>query len=352
MNSITDIFIGNRRFRWHSYFPFFIMLILIFPSCTTNPEPYSILEFTGHAEICNYSKSLFPILYESDSVNSTALLASTGDIIAYDENNCFYYTASSQKIFSIKTINNSGFINEKISSITIPGNDDMISWFKQMNSTDISALGFLYFDSPIIESYIPYLTKLAETKPDIGLGYVGDIKDLERIFAIFKPGFIVGVGLSQKDFNLLSGLNNLEFLSASLDDSIYTISLPAMPNLQQLVLTDIQQNAIQSEDFLINNKQLESLTILGSNKFDLSLIEPLKSLKELIINGFDTIENYNLIRNHNQIELLSVTGEKLSNDMALKELPNIRWMTFHEEAKQDEFNSFIKSHPDLEVVEI
>jgi len=328
------------------------MLNLIFPSCITGPEPYTILEFTGNTEICNYSKSLPHILYESDSVNSTALLACKGDIIVYTDNNCFYYNGASQKKFSIRTINNSGFINEKISSITIPGNDDMIPWFKQMNSTDISSLGFLYFDSPINESYIPYLTDLAEIKPDIGLGYEGDLKDLDRVFAIFKPGFIVGVGLSQKDFNLLPGLNNLEFLSASLDDSIYTIPLPAMPNLKQLVLADIQKNSIQSKDFLINNKQIESLTILGSNEFNLTLIEPLKYLKELIINGSDTIENFDLIRNHKNIELLSVTGVKLSNEMFLRDLPGIRWMTFYEDATQDGFNSFIEYHTYLEVVEI
>ena len=327
-------------------------MILLFTSCTRSPEPYSILEFTGNGEIYNYSRSFSPILYDSDSINSTALLASNGDIIVYGENNCLYYRESPQKKFSFKTTKNEGFINDKISSINIPGNDDMIPWFKQMKSTDISALGFLYFDSPISESYFPYLTDLAEIKPDIGLGYEGDLKDLDRIFEIFKPRFLIGVDLLQKDFNLLSGLNNLEFLSASLDDSIYTIPLPAMPELKQLILADIQENAIKGDEFLINNKQLERLTIIESDKFNLSIIKPLNNLKALIIYGTDTIEDYNLIRNHKQIELLSVAGEKLNNDLVLKELPNIRWMTFHEDATQDGFNSFIDSHPDLEVVEI
>jgi hypothetical protein len=328
------------------------LLILLFTSCTSRPEPYSILEFTGKGEVYNYSKSLSPIIYESDSINSTALLACNGDIIMYGENNCFYYRESSLNKFLLKTINNTGFINEKINSISIPRNDDMIPWFKQMKSTDISALGYLYFDSLISESYIPYLTDLAETKPDIGLGYEGALKDMDKIFEIFKPRFIVGVTLSQKDFNLLSGLTNLEILSASLNDSIYTIPLPAMPKLKQLILAGIKKNAITSDDFLINNKQIERLTIMESGKFNFLFIKPLNSLKELIINGSDTIENFDLVRNHNQLELLSITGEKLSNDITLRELPDIRWMTFYEDATQDGFNSFIESHPDLEVVEI
>ena len=69
---------------------------------------------------------------------------------------------------------------------------NLIPWFEQMKSTDISELGFLYFDSIIAESYLPYLTDLAKTKPHIGLGYDGPLKDMTRLFEIFKPEFIVG----------------------------------------------------------------------------------------------------------------------------------------------------------------
>ncbi len=343
---------GKRCFIRHRFFPFLIMLILLLPSCKNTTEPYSILEFTGKGEIYNYSRSLFPIVYGSDSINSTALLAGRGDIIVYGNNSCFYYRESSQKIFSIKTTDNIGFVNGKINSINIPIDDEMIPWFKQMTSEDLSKLEFLYFNSPIVESYIPYLTKLAEIKPDIGLGYEGDLNELYRILEIFKPKFIIGVNVPRKDFNLLSGLTNLEFLSASLNDSIYTIPVPAMPKLKHLILANIQKNDIKNDDFLINNRQLEKLTILEADNFDLLLIEPLKSLKELIINGTDTIENFDLIKNHKEIELLSVTGEKLNNDLAINELPEIRWLSIYEDVTQEGFSALIKSHPDLEVVEI
>ena len=44
--------------------------------------------------------------------------------------------------------------------------------------------------------------------------------------------------------------------------------------------------------------------------------------------------------------------KKLASDLTLKKLSGIRWMTFYEEETQSGFNSFIESHPDLEVVEI
>jgi hypothetical protein len=342
---------GNRCLRWYSFSLVFFLLAFLFTSCTSKPEPYSVLEFTGKTEVYDYSKYLFPIIYESDSADPAVLLAGNGDIIVYGENNCFYYRKSLQNKFSVKTVNNAGFINGKINSITIPGNDSMIPWFEEMKSADFSMLGFLNFDTIIPESYIPYLNDIAKTRPEIGMGYGGDLVVIDRIFKIFSPQFIAGTNLSQKDFNILSGLTNLEILSASLHDSVYTAPLPAMPKLKQLILTDVKKNALHN-DFLINNKQIEKLTVMQSRNFNFLILEPLKSLKELIINEADTIENIDLIRSHKQLELLSVINEKFPNDMPLKELSGIRWMTFYDIVTQDGFNSFVESHPNLEVVEL
>jgi hypothetical protein len=117
-------------------------------------------------------------------------------------------------------------------------------------------------------------------------------------------------------------------------------------------LTCIEEDAIKTEDFLINNKQIERLTIMGSGKFDLSLIKPLKNLRELVISGTDTILGFDLILDHKQLELLSVDGKIAGIEVTLKKLSGIRWRTFYEEETQSGFNSFLESHPDLEVVEI
>ena len=352
MRCQTDFYPGKGHFKWNSLFPIVILSVFIFMSCNSKPEPYSILEFTGNGLIYNYSRSLFPVLYESDSVNSTALLVCNGDIITYGEFSCFYYRGTSVNKFTFKINKNEGFLNDKINSIYIPGNDSMIPWFEKMKTTDISELGFLYFHSIISDSYIPYLTDLAKTKPNIGLGYEGSLKDMTRLFEIFKPEFLIGADLSGEDFNLLSGLTTLRFLSASLNDSSYTLPLPAMPALKQLILSEVILDDIKADDFLINNKQIERLRIMGSGKFSLKLIKPLESLKELIIEGYDTIADFDQIVNYRKLELLSVAGNKSDIDTGLKELQGIRWMSFYEETTQDAFNSFIDSHPDIEVVEI
>jgi hypothetical protein len=253
--------------------------------------------------------------------------------------------------FTFKINKNEGFLNDKINSIYIPGNDSMIPWFEKMKTTDLSELGFLYFDSIVSDSYIPYLTDLAKNKPNMGLGYEGPLKDMTRLFEIFKPEFLVGADLSGEDFNLLSRLTALRFLAASLNDSVYTLPLPAMPELKQLILSDVVPDDI-NDDFLIHNKQIERLRIMGKGKFSLKLIKPLESLKELIIEGYDTIADFDQILIHRDLELLSVAGNKSGIDAGLKELTGIRWMAFYEETTQDAFNSFIDSHPDVEVVEL
>ena len=99
MRSQTDFYPGKRLFKWNSLFPIVILSVFLFISCNSRPEPYSMLEFTGKGLIYNYSRSLFPILYESDSVNSTALLVCNGDIITYGEFSCFYYRGPSMNKF-------------------------------------------------------------------------------------------------------------------------------------------------------------------------------------------------------------------------------------------------------------
>jgi hypothetical protein len=125
-----------------------------------------------------------------------------------------------------------------------------------------------------------------------------------------------------------------------------------MPKLKQLLLFDVRKDASINKDLLINNRQIEKLTIMKSGSLNFEILEPLLNLKELIVTESDPIENFNLIRNHKKLELLSVNNQNLPDDMSLKELPYIRWMVFYDNATQDQFNSFITSHPYLEVVEL
>ena len=329
-------------------------MIFLVPSCKEKPLPWSILEFSGKGSVMNYSKSPLLMSYESDSANPTALIARDGDLLMLNDNGVFYYRGMvGQKKFQFKSTDEADYINGKIVSVNISKKKNMIPWLSQLNSTDLSKLDFLRVDTLITDDHMPWLTELAKTKPEIGLGYYGgELKDISRLFKLFNPRFIIGGTIYQKDYNILSGLDNLELLLVSLEDSVSISPLPPMPRLKQLILGDMKNEVMLTNDLLINNKQIEKLTIVNSHTFNFSLISPLVNLKELIINGSDTIENSDLIKNHRHLEVLSIISKafKISNEV--NNLPEIRWMSFSSDITQNEFNSFLEKHPDLEVAEI
>jgi hypothetical protein len=326
------------------------VIILFFTSCTPKPLPYSILEFEGNGEVYNYSKSPYMSGKAADSINRAALIAYPGDLIMCGES-FFTWKGSSQLRFTHRTTDSVCYINDKISSVFVPENEKMIQWFKQMNSMDLSQLEFLVFGSKISENYFPYLSELAKTKPDLGLAYSGDLKDLAGVLKIFNPRIIIGGKFSSDEYDLLSGLTNLEILSATLTDSLMR-PLPVLPRLRQLNLMGLDYYPIINDDFLINNNQLENLIIMTAITMDFSVLKPLSNLKELFINGCDSIENFDLIKDHKQLEVLVVFSDDFNYRISPKELSSLRWITFTPEASQIEFDSFIASHPNLEVVEI
>jgi len=83
-----------------------------------------------------------------------------------------------------------------------------------------------------------------------------------------------------------------------------------------------------------------------------SCAKEVDNLKELVINVSDNIKNPDLINGHTKLEVLSVTGDGLIYDPGVIRLPLLRWMAFSSNATQEEFDSFIDTHPDLEVIEM
>jgi hypothetical protein len=125
-----------------------------------------------------------------------------------------------------------------------------------------------------------------------------------------------------------------------------------MPELKQLLLTEIDDDVVLTDNFLINNKQIERVIIQTSGILDISILNPLDNLKALVINVSEGVRNLDLLNSHSKLEVLSVTGDELIYDPGFIKLPALRWMTFTSEVTQEEFNSFIETHPDLEVIEL
>ena len=138
----------------------------------------------------------------------------------------------------------------------------------------------------------------------------------------------------------------------SLTDSVITDPLPSMPELKQLFLTDLDDNVALTNNFLVNNRQIERLIIQKSGNLDFSILDPLDNLKELVVNVSEAIINLTFVNDHTRLEALSVAGDDLIYDPDLIKLPLLRWMTFSSGVTQKQFNSFIDTHGDLGVIEL
>ena len=352
MESLKNSGVRFRCLTSHScYFTLFV-LMTFFNSCKNQPESYSVLEFTGTDEISNLSKSYFLMLNESDSINPVVILGSKGDLFWCDEYLFVYNDPSAQNRFLLRQTDTILYVNDKIYSIEIPVKDDTIPWFRNLNEYDFSKLQFINVQSKFPDSYLPYLAGLAEIQPDAGIYLPGNFSDLTGLLEIFNPRIIAGTSLSRSDYDRLSGLTNLEVLMITLNDSVITDPLPAMPRLKQLFLTELDDDIVLPDNFLINNKQIERLIIQTSGSLDISMLNPLDNLKELVINVSEDIKNPDLINGHTKLEVLSVTGDDLIYDPGVIRLPLLRWMAFSSNATQEEFDSFIDKHPDLEVIEM
>lgn len=351
--SKTNIPVIIRRFR-RSYpsIIFVVALTLVLYSCSSKTEPYSFPEFKGTVEVNNYSKSMLLMENKSDSLNPTVVPGGRGDLFVCNENFFMYGGKTAQNSFLFETNGSVVNVNNKIISLNIPGDDGMIPWFEKMKEKDFSSLQALSFKSKISEIYLPYLTELARIKPNAGLSFTGDFVEMAPLFKIFNPAIITGPSIAKSDFEQLSKLTNLEILMVSFKDSIINDPLPTMPELEQLFLTDIKSNTSITNDFLINNRQIERVIIQKEGSLDFSILKPLFNLKELVVNVSDTILNFDSINDHSKLEVLSVAGDNLVYNMNKVRLPGLRWIAFPPNVTQEEFNTFIGNHPDLEIVEI
>jgi hypothetical protein len=329
----------------------FLMVALFFiASCTHRPKPYSIVEFVGNDMVSNYSKTYILSEYKVDSNYVNSLIAEKGDLIVTDKGNLFVFNDLSQNKYTIKSTKQAAYLNGKLSSIIIPGNDSLLPWLEQLKESDLKTIEFLNFNSGISDKYFPFFNRLAKIKPDIGIGYSGEFKDMQGLLKIFKPKILVGGSYSSKDYDLLSGLTRLEYLSINLNDSIYPGPLPALPDLKALFLGEINRH-LDLMEFLVNNKQIEKLNIMSYVKFDLSLLKPLINLKQLVVSNFDTVENLLMINDHKKLEELTLTGEDFRYGEEINDLPKLRWITFSTSGTQGDLNSVVEHHPDIEVVE-
>jgi hypothetical protein len=286
--------------------------------------------------------------YGQDSINSAVMLAGYGDLLFFGEAP-YVYTKSSGNNIKFKASKEGEFVNRKISTINLPRGSDFTSWFKLVDTADLSELEFLRIDSLIPENVYPYLTSMAKTKTGTGIIYNGDISDISGLLKLFNPRYLIIETIREKDFGLLKEMTNLELLAAGLDDTINIGSLPAMPKLKQLIITSVDDKNVLDDRLLLENRKLEKLSIMESKTINFSILNPLTNLKELVLTDFDTLLNPGLLSAHKSLEMLTIIANNSANCVLTEGLTGLRWITFSPKVTQEDFNSVINNQPELEV---
>jgi hypothetical protein len=325
-----------------------LSVLIVLNSCTTK-NPYTVVTIHGKGTVCNNSKTYIWVNSKADSLHPVSLLVEQGDALIL-EDNILYYKNTDEKNIIFKNDKHLGYINGKINSITIPNEGDLLPWLAQMKEADITDLQTIVIIDSIPAVYIPYLTQISKIKPDIGL--IANSSVIHGLLKLFSPSHMVVRDLKQIALSGYTNLQNLEFLEMTLDDSIPPISLPEIPGLKQLIIPELKSDLGLSKDFLINNPQIERLTLCVEDSFDISFIKPLKNLKQLSVCGFKTLEGISVIEKYKHLETLILVGEKLKDYSVINKLHELRWLTLPVSTSQNDFNSIIENHSNLEVLEI
>ncbi|MFC2111558.1 hypothetical protein ACFLQ5_03820 [Bacteroidota bacterium] len=332
----------------------FVIIGIVISCSNSKTNSYNIVKISGEeAFLYNMSKSSNGYITFADSSMSSAMLMEDGDLIAI--NFYFYdlYQNSNTKEYIIEGDQSLLYINRKLSSIIISQENDVI--LRQMNDSDIKELRSLVFEKEIPKEYLPFIEKIALNNKDIGLDFRHVYELSPSIIKMFNPSWMSIGGISQQDFNLLIGLNYTRTLWLNSSDTVISEPLPNMPQLKQIILSDVDIHDDIIEDFLGNNPQIEKVVLAEGNSSALSMIKNLKNLKSLSIVTDSKVLNLENLNTCKQLEVLNlVLGkvEKIENIEVLNELSSLRWLTLPAAITQDEFNSIINNHKDLEVLEM
>jgi len=257
MEKLNVILRSNKFFKHILFISCITCVILFNYSCNDKKELFKIAEFTGTDGVINYSKT--PLSFVTDSLHPAALLCNKGDLIVLDEFVFIKNDDFSGNKFNVYDDDSAVYVNDHIYALNIPDSTQMIPWFKNLKNRDLSTLQFLYFEGEIPEDYYPYLAEIAKIKPDAGIFFEDTPEDINKLFKFFQPRYLMVLKLTN-DYDLLSQLTNLETLWISLEDSVVNNPLPNLPKLKQIFIQlSGKENAVVTNEFLINNKQIEKI---------------------------------------------------------------------------------------------
>lgn len=330
-----------------------IAIVLYILSSGNDENKYTVVKLYGTGYSYNLSKLYFTSSVEADSLKSNALLAQKGDLLLLDEIPYYFDDVKKDSLyFENKHGDSLLYLNGQLNTIIISEDANLLPWFKLMKDADISALQTLVINAAITDSYFTYIQKIAKIKPHLCLALAADDSlvsagNFEKLAGIFSPKVLV-TELPQQQFDLLSRWKDLECIYFSVEDSVVTKPLPALPLLRQLIILPDNGNVING-NFLSNNPQIEKLTAFGQT---FPYVKNLNHLDVLNLNSFDSLDLDSITEQCKNLTSLNLGGEYCANIASLDSLKQLTWLGLPEEVSQKEFDNIVLHHKNLQVLEM
>jgi Leucine-rich repeat (LRR) protein len=338
---------------------FLVAGFLLFRCSINNPE-LKIVTVNGAGQIFNYTRNNMNFGSISDSGELTALAVSEGDIlyvwgnessnpyiIQYHESDGLNLSVSSD------TVDFNGFyLNGKLNALYY-GNK-----YKRAEGKDIETLKGLrsiVMEGDSIPDLLTTLSEIAETNPFVGLEFIdfNDREQFNQIISLFKPDWIVvsGILLSDIKETRLANLKSLEDLIIVDADSLHNDVLNKLPGLRSLIIGDWTL-----PESLVTNfkgiKNLRSISIFEADVKSISELNLPKNLTSLYMVKC-SLTDISQIRELTRLKNLSLEGcDTLSDISVLNEIPSLQWLALPPKVSQESFNKIIKHHRSLQALEL
>lgn len=319
-------------------------------------EQYKIVKLKGCNAYTNFPRSEFSWITGPGADSISALPLYDSDLLyLFTENSNlpFYrYKKTDGSFLEFYTGDFLLYLNGKIIAIEITDDKMVMDWLEGIDSRDISDLRYLSFTSDYSQAHLPYLKKIAAIKPDIGLFINEDISDFTDVLKLFNPTWIVAPGsaLDDKTQKAIGSKKNLELLYISADTWDMEV-LSKLPGLKNLILLNLYQP--ENNEVLINNSELESLTIIKSEIRDISFLGNLNNLTQLSLLECDSLTDISVLKNMSNMERLGLINCSSITDIdVLDNLTSLGWISFNPQVTTGELESFTEKHSDIEAIEL
>ncbi|MBN2438945.1 MAG: hypothetical protein JXL20_10150 [Deltaproteobacteria bacterium] len=283
------------------------------------------------------------------------ILARDGDLLITDPTEFgFIYRGTDGESLDLDLQGDVLFLQGNPVSLRLARENTGREWLRNASPLDLFHLRTLWIKGEDSLDF-PQLQKLARVRPDIGL-FITEIYHPDvvvRLFDLFEPRVlhIQSSVLAARFEEVESGLAKLEvlFLLGDSDDEENLSFLAKLPRLHTLWL---QERLSKSAGILAGCRNLRSLTVIDDEITDLSILENVTGLCELVLIGSPNLENISALEAFPDLKKLSLCHCGVRDLSVLERLTGLVWLGFPKDTTQEAFAAAVAGHPALEAVEL